>query len=316
MKFSQKVVCGVLKNGNAPFIVHDRENSQQWKQAENDETVGPDMNKRTKRNFTLIELLVVMLLMGVLMTLMLPAFKRMISGNKVEQLASNLKLGLEQAQSHAITSRRYVALILPNPAMLTSTKLNQDQWFGGCRLAYVNKKRSRNEGKWDVYWEFTDWVPDLDWRVPIDGAMLLWVLNEGGDTSSPPPGGHKYNDFKAGEALSDAPASAEAGTVKFPNLISIEKYRPNPDIKAEYDVDNVAIIFSPYGGIVGNPEKDKSEESYGNLRMVVVEALASDGRSGSLVYPSRDNSNKPTNYMVLEINRFTGRTKYYPLPED
>ena len=316
MKFSQKVVCGVLKNGNAPPIVHIRENSQQWKQAENDETVGPDMNKRTKRNFTLIELLVVMLLMGVLMTLMLPAFKRMISGNKVEQLASNLKLGLEQAQSHAITSRRYVALILPNPAMLTSTKLNQDQWFGGCRLAYVNKKRSRNEGKWDVYWEFTDWVPDLDWRVPIDGAMLLWVLNEGGDTSSPPPGGHKYNDFKAGEALSDAPASAEAGTVKFPNLISIEKYRPNPDIKTEYDVDNVAIIFSPYGGIVGNPEKDKSEESYGNLRMVVVEALASDGRSGSLVYPSRDNSNKPTNYMVLEINRFTGRTKYYPLPED
>lgn len=274
------------------------------------------MNKRTKRNFTLIELLVVMLLMGVLMTLMLPAFKRMISGNKVEQLASNLKLGLEQAQSHAITSRRYVALILPNPAMLTSTKLNQDQWFGGCRLAYVNKKRSRNEGKWDVYWEFTDWVPDLDWRVPIDGAMLLWVLNEGGDTSSPPPGGHKYNDFKAGEALSDAPASAEAGTVKFPNLISIEKYRPNPDIKTEYDVDNVAIIFSPYGGIVGNPEKDKSEESYGNLRLVVVEALASDGRSGSLVYPSRDNSNKPTNYMILEINRFTGRTKYYPLPED
>ena len=274
------------------------------------------MNKRTKRNFTLIELLVVMLLMGVLMTLMLPAFKRMISGNKVEQLASNLKLGLEQAQSHAITSRRYVALILPNPAMLTSTKLNQDQWFGGCRLAYVNKKRSRNEGKWDVYWEFTDWVPDLDWRVPIDGDMLLWVLNEGGDTSSPPPGGHKYNDFKAGEALSDAPASAEAGTVKFPNLISIEKYRPNPDIKTEYDVDNVAIIFSPYGGIVGNPEKDKSEESYGNLRLVVVEALASDGRSGSLVYPSRDNSNKPTNYMILEINRFTGRTKYYPLPED
>ena len=272
------------------------------------------MNKRTKRNFTLIELLVVMLLMGVLMTLMLPAFKRMISGNQVQQLASNLKLGLEQAQSHAITSRRYVALILPNPAMLTSTKLNQDQWFGGCRLAYVNKKRSRNKGKWDVSWEFTDWVPDLDWRVPIDGAMLLWVLNEGVDTSDDSDK-LSYNDFKAGEALSAAPASADK-KIEFPNLISIEKYRPNPDIKTEYDVDNVAIIFSPYGGIVGNPENDDTEESYGNLRLVVVEALASDGRSGSLVYPSRDNNNKPTNYMVLEINRFTGRTKYYPLPED
>ena len=87
------------------------------------------MNKRTKRNFTLIELLVVMLLMGVLMTLMLPAFKRMISGNQVQQLASNLKLGLEQAQSHAITSRRYVALILPNPTM----GKNDEYALGICR---------------------------------------------------------------------------------------------------------------------------------------------------------------------------------------
>ena len=37
------------------------------------------MIKRTKTNFTLIELLVVMLLMGFLITLMLPGFNRMIS---------------------------------------------------------------------------------------------------------------------------------------------------------------------------------------------------------------------------------------------
>ena len=48
------------------------------------------MIKQTKTNFTLIELLVVMLLMGFLITLMLPGFNRMISGNKVDQMASNL----------------------------------------------------------------------------------------------------------------------------------------------------------------------------------------------------------------------------------
>ncbi|MBS5531311.1 type II secretion system protein, partial [bacterium] len=46
------------------------------------------MNKRKRRNFTLIELMVVMLLMGLIMTLMLPSFNRMIRGNKVDQLAS------------------------------------------------------------------------------------------------------------------------------------------------------------------------------------------------------------------------------------
>ena len=64
------------------------------------------MNKRKRRNFTLIELMVVMLLMGLIMTLMLPSFNRMIRGTKVDQLASGLKLGMEQAQSHAATSRK------------------------------------------------------------------------------------------------------------------------------------------------------------------------------------------------------------------
>ncbi|NMD85376.1 type II secretion system protein [Victivallis vadensis] len=315
MKFSQKVVCGVLKNGNAPPIVHIRENSQQWKQAENDETVGPDMNKRTKRNFTLIELLVVMLLMGVLMTLMLPAFKRMISGNKVEQLASNLKLGLEQAQSHAITSRRYVALILPNPKMGNYSK---DQWLGGCRLAYVNKKRAKYSTDPDtnkpvitkkIHWEFTGWVPDLTWREPIDGAMLLWILNEKADHGSSGSTGTKYNTFKAGQALADAPT--QVSDVDLKHLIDLEKYDSTNDTATQ-----AAIIFSPYGGIVGNPDASSSAESYGNLRLVIVEAIASNGRDGTLIYSSRDSNNHPTNYMVLEINRFTGRTKYYPLPED
>ena len=85
------------------------------------------MNKRKRRNFTLIELLAVMLLMGVLMLLMLPAFNRMIKGNKVDQLASNLKLGLEQAQSLAAASRKYVALILPSNR--ATWKNDETKWF-------------------------------------------------------------------------------------------------------------------------------------------------------------------------------------------
>ena len=80
-----------------------------------------------------------MLLMGVLMTLMLPAFKRMISGNKVDQIASNLKLGLEQARSQAISNRRYVALILPNNNSVWSHPSVKEYCLGGFRQAFVKK---------------------------------------------------------------------------------------------------------------------------------------------------------------------------------
>ena len=99
------------------------------------------MIKQTKTNFTLIELLVVMLLMGFLITLMLPGFNRMISGNKVDQMASNLKLALEQAQSHAITSRRYVALVLPSNRSAWETE-EQPYCLGGYRMAYVRNSGS------------------------------------------------------------------------------------------------------------------------------------------------------------------------------
>ena len=103
------------------------------------------MNKRKRRNFTLIELMVVMLLMGLIMTLMLPSFNRMIRGNKVDQLASGLKLGMEQAQSHAATSRKYVAMVLPNKmsewsASDTGENAVRPFCFGGYRLAYVERE--------------------------------------------------------------------------------------------------------------------------------------------------------------------------------
>ena len=254
------------------------------------------MFKRCRTNFTLIELLVVMLLMGMLMTLMLPAFNRMINGNKVEQLASNLKLGLEQAQSHAVTSRRYVALILPNPQM----KTNEEYWLGGCRLAYVDRRRgsvSFGEDGRPVFdrntrWVFSSWVPDLTWREPVDGAKLLLLL--GADDTG-------YDSFEAGEGLT---VPDRITNVTMDRLIGIEDYLA-VEGGSRSNVDHAAIIFSPYGGVVGRPGVS---DDYNNLRLAVVEALAN---GNNLIFPSRDASNHPTNYMVLELNRFTGRVKYH-----
>lgn len=233
------------------------------------------MIKRTKTNFTLIELLVVMLLMGFLITLMLPGFNRMISGNKVDQMASNLKLALEQAQSHAITSRRYVALVLPSNSSDSSwTDEEKHHCLGGYRMAYV-----KNSG---TSWEFQKWVPDSMWKNAPDGAMLLMVA----DTST---------TFTPGTGISGVITDQETSLGN--NLLSLSSYKANPEATSTTHAE-CAVIFSPYGGV----------KTTKNLRFVIAEAIPN---GTTLVFPSRDNTG-PTNYLVLNLNRITGKVDYLP----
>ena len=240
------------------------------------------MIKRTKTRFTLIELLVVMLLMGFLITLMLPGFNRMISGNKVDQMASNLKLALEQAQSHAITSRRYVALVLPSNSSDSSwTDEEKVHCLGGYRLAYV---KSTGDKK---VWEFVKWVPDSVWKNAPDGAMLVEVVGS--------------NDSKYDE-LAEVQEKGLAGTVTKTNeklgkneLVKLRKY-PKTETTTITTPTGSAVVFSPYGGV-------KLDE---DLRFVVAEAIPN---GNNLLFPSRGN-NGPTNYLVLDLNRITGKVDY------
>ncbi len=241
------------------------------------------MIKRTKTNFTLIELLVVMLLMGFLITLMLPGFNRMISGNKVDQMASNLKLALEQAQSHAITSRRYVALVLPSNSSDSSwTDEEKRHCLGGYRMAYV-----RNSGSTST-WEFQKWVPDSVWKNAPDGAMLVKITD-------------KKEDLKTENGLKNTLTKMNASLGN--KLFSITNY-PSDETTSTTDEttstainhSDCAVVFSPYGGI-------KNSE---DLRFVVAEAIPN---GNELLFPSRG-SDGPTNYLVLNLNRITGKVDY------
>lgn len=238
------------------------------------------MIKQTKTNFTLIELLVVMLLMGFLITLMLPGFNRMISGNKVDQMASNLKLALEQAQSHAITSRRYVALVLPSNKSAWETE-EQRYCLGGYRMAYV-----KNSGSTST-WKFQKWVPDSVWKNAPDGAMLVEVVGSA-NTS-------KFKDqFEdPGKGLADTVTNIQ--TSLGDKLQTITEYKYDESATAASRT-NCAVVFSPYGGVKGNED----------LRFVIAEAIPN---GDNLLFPSRDN-NGPTNYLVLNLNRFTGKVDY------
>lgn len=239
------------------------------------------MVKQTKTRFTLIELLVVMLLMGFLITLMLPGFNRMISGNKVDQMASNLKLALEQAQSHAITSRRYVALVLPSNRSAWETE-EQPYCLGGYRMAYV-----KNSGSTST-WKFQKWVPDSVWKNAPDGAMLVEVV-----------GSANTNRFQTqfqnpGNGLPNT--VTDVNTSLGNNLLTLSRYSYDASTSTSESRSNCAVVFSPYGGVKGNED----------LRFVIAEAIPN---GDNLLFPSRDNAG-PTNYRVLNLNRFTGKVDY------
>ncbi len=133
------------------------------------------MVKRAYKRFTLIELLVTIGVMVMLLGLMAPAFNRMIVGNQVDTMASNLKLGLEQARSQAASSRRYVALILPgNPGSWSSDDEAAGCCFGGYRLAYVKKIGAS--------WNFDGWVTSSSWGNKPRGAFLYEVSDSARDS--------------------------------------------------------------------------------------------------------------------------------------
>lgn len=228
-----------------------------------------------KNRFSLIEVLVVMVIMTVLMTMMMPAFKHMISGSKVDQMTSNLKLGIEQAQSRAVTDRRHVALVLPS---------NRTYWHadvrpycnGGFRLAYMNRIDGAGGA---VSWELERWVLGSEWKNAPDGAMLVQTT-----ASSSPPNGTGF--------LTSMNASLGAELEN----ITLASGAPGNIFSSVLAQNHSLIIFDRYGAMV-NP----------TFHLAIAEAI--EGASNAIVYPSRSGTTV-SNYLVLRVNQFTGKVEY------
>lgn len=233
-----------------------------------------------RKNFTLIEILVVMLIMGTLLLIMLPAFSRMMTGNKVDQAASSLKLALERAHSHAVTTRKNVAVILPNDSSIWTGTTESRYFNGGYRLAYVEATGNANT------WRFVNWLADSDWVLPVEGAYLRGITNTNGSFPAAGTGlGSSLLSTSASDAFARIPADI---------LATITNYENNNTTSRA----NCAVIFSPYGNVRGGND----------FYFIIVECVIT---GTNFAYRNTDSGGLPTNFLILNLNRFTGRTTYH-----
>jgi len=244
--------------------------------------------RNIRGHFTLIELLAVIGIASVILSLALPAFTRMVSGNKVDEMAGRLKLGLEQAQSLAATENRYVALLLPNGSDSAVNAASRKYRLGGYRPAFVERSGSS--------YTFDRWVDDHDWKNVPDEAVLARVVDSANSSALP----QISSEVSTGEDAEIPSSDGKIGISGCPAAVtggysgsSLMAIGSNP---AGANSATLAVIFNPRGGIMN-----------GSDLYFVVAAAKVEGTAVS--YPAED-SLGPVDYRILMLHQYTGRVEF------
>ena len=242
--------------------------------------------KMRHNKFTLVELLVVICIASLLMGLVLPAFNRMVTGSAVDRLASNLKLRLERAQSHAASERCHVALILPSGSDWTGNGKDVKARNGGSRMCFVADPGA------DYSAEFKKWLPDEDWALSERGALLVYV-------SKDDPLEVKNNEIILKEDITKTGGSISRKVDTLMTGETSNNDKPLKDISGYPggDKSNCAVIYAPDGSVC----------SAGDVYLVIHEAMKLS--DGSFVYPGGGVEFR--NFRVLKVNRLTGKVEYH-----
>ena len=113
-----------------------------------------------KQSYTLVEILVVIAIIGILLSISIPAFEKITKGNRVNNAAASIGTALSLARSQAISMRQRVAVILPTTT--TAGVKNKRS----IRLAYVNSANN-----------FTAWLPGSKWLELPEGTLFAEADN-------------------------------------------------------------------------------------------------------------------------------------------
>ncbi len=246
-----------------------------------------------KKRFTLIELMVVIGLAAMLMALAVPAYNKIMKSTSVDRDAAAFKLAIEQAQAKAVTSRRDVALIIPNgaegkfygkptdAAADDATEFNANTYtkyyLGSARMAFVEKNNSGD-------WKFVRWVPGSRWLEPMPASKIVLVTDDYDDLPA-----KSDDEFKSGKFVTKITGSNLYAGSNSGAFVKITGLPGSPSVES-------GIIFSPHGNL--------------RSRRDLYVALAECSLSGTdILYP--EGSSKPVNFIVLDINRINGKVSYH-----
>ena len=213
-----------------------------------------------------MEVLVVVALATLLFGLVLPAFEKLVTGNSTVQTTNRFKQVAEQARARALSTRKYVAVVIDSEGLRPNSGGHQ-----AIRCCFVERNGSE--------FEFTQWVPDLQWSVFDRGALYLGC----GDASDfePAKGGTELNDIPSGEL----------------KKIKIAGTR-NPE--SGDDLELYGFVYNRYGA-VASPEDEKTYFVIGEA------AIAGPGDAPYILNRSGDSDKVPANSQKITLNPFTGR---------
>ena len=128
--------------------------------------------------YTLIEIMVVMALAAVLAAMALPAFGALMRGNSAAITCSYVKGALDQAQTRAVTDRRYVATVFDLSGTVSGLPDTQ-----AVRNCYVTSG-----------YVFEKWVDGSEWvKLDHEAQMLVFHTGGSGDTPAFPTNGATPN---------------------------------------------------------------------------------------------------------------------------
>ncbi|MBO5688418.1 MAG: prepilin-type N-terminal cleavage/methylation domain-containing protein [Lentisphaeria bacterium] len=231
---------------------------------------------KKRQNFTLIEMMAVMIIAAVLAVLAVPAFKALTTGSSVGETASVVKNALDMAQSRAISSRRYVAVVLDYQADRQDVNSNPAD-TQGVRIAQIRVQMD-STGTVKEY-HFDGWLPDQNWQSLDYGALVICAW----PTQDP----HRLPSVRSGDNVQNN---------DFSNLARIRSVPVRDNANGTFNA--YGLIFAPYGNLY-QPAR--------NLTLTVGEAKLLSGR---WIFEDTDDNGVPTNILRLSINQFTGKTEF------
>jgi prepilin-type N-terminal cleavage/methylation domain-containing protein len=234
-----------------------------------------------KHRFTLVELMVVLIIIGIMLAALAPAFNRLMTGNAVGAAARMVSSQLRLARSEAVSRRQYIAIIMPGntftPPASDTTSPYKYQSF---RAAVVTHSSGT--------YTFDKWVEGTVWTFLPLGAVIAEADTDGYMSGSlPVPTGTDWV-----ELIADADFKLEIpvdsnGTSKWKiedhSALVVTGIPPAPLEEVR------AVIFTPNGRC--------AQKTF----VTILEGVAPNGTI------ERENKN---NIRVMEINAFTGQIRY------